>query len=297
MMSSRSTAPQFDGGEIYAFSKKDLVALNPTVHFVHFPHLSVGGTTPLAPQPALTTGNPAAEYFLGSLDPNGTFDQRLALWAMSNTSAVSTGGQPTLSSLVLTSESYGVPPGAEQKGATSLLDAGDDRMQQTQFINGNIWGELTTAVTIPGDSAERAGAAWFSVHPHLTGGKLDATSKLLQQGYVAVTGRYFIYPALQVAPDGGGVMVGAVSGNDLFPSAAVTTLRPGSTAFGPVQIAARGSSNYDPAATRWGDYSWAVMDPSGKSIWLATEYVPPKSSQTPDGVRDWGTRVMNVSAP
>jgi hypothetical protein len=289
--------PQFDGGEIYAFSKEDLVALNPTVHFVHFPHLSVGGTTPLAPQPALTTGNSSAEYFLGSLDPNGTFDQRLALWAMTNTSAVSAGGQPTLSSVVLSSEAYGVPPGAQQKGATSLLDSGDDRMQQTQFINGSLWGELTTALTIPGDSAERAGAAWFNVRPHLAGGKLDSASKVLQQGYVAVKGRYFIYPALQVAPDGGTVMVGTLSGDDLFPSAAYTTLTSGASAFGPVQIAARGSTNYDPNATRWGDYSWAVMDPSGKSIWLATEYVPPKSSQTPDGASNWGTRVMNVSAP
>ena len=84
--------PQFDGGEIYAFSKSDLVGLAPSVHFVRFPHLSVGGTTPLAPQPALTTGASATEYFLGSLDPNGTFDQRLAVWAMSNTSAVSTAG-------------------------------------------------------------------------------------------------------------------------------------------------------------------------------------------------------------
>jgi hypothetical protein len=289
--------PQFDGSEIYAFSKKDLVALNPTVHFAHFPHLSVGGTTPLAPQPALTTGNSSAEYFLGSLDPNGTFDQRLDVWALTNTSAVSSGGTPTLSSLVLTSEAYGLPPGAQQKGATSLLDSGDDRMQQTQFIKGSLWGELTTAVTIPGDSTERAGAAWFRVQPHLTGGALDSKTRMLQQGYVAVQGRYFIYPALQVAPDGGGVMVGALSGSDLFPSAAFTTLTPGSDAFGPVQIAAHGSTNYDPGSTRWGDYSWAVLDPSGKSVWLATEYVPPKSSQTPDGIRNWGTRVMNVSAP
>jgi hypothetical protein len=289
--------PEFNGGEIYAFSKKDLVALNSTIHFVRFPHLSVGGTTPVAPQPALTTGNSSAEYFLGSLDPNGTFDQRLALWAMTNTSAVSTGGQPTLSSVVLNSEAYGLPPGAQQKGVATVLDSGDDRMQQTQFINGNIWGELTTAVTIPGDSAERAGAAWFSVHPHLAGGKLDSKSKLVGQGYVAVSGHYFIYPALQVVPGGGAVMVGALSGTDLFPSAAYTTLTPGADAFGPVQIAARGSTNYDANATRWGDYSWAVMDPGGKSVWLATEYVPPKSSQTADGVRNWGTRVMNVSAP
>jgi hypothetical protein len=289
--------PQFDGGEIYAFSKSDLVGLAPSVRFVRFPHLSVGGTTPLAPQPALTTGASSAEYFLGSLDPNGTFDQRLAVWAMSNTGAVSTGGMPTLSSLVLTSEAYGVPPSAEQKGTTSVLDSGDDRMQQTQFIKGGIWGELTTALTIPGDTTERAGAAWFDVQPHLTAGKLDSKTKLQQQGYVAVKGRYFIYPALQVTPGGGAAMVGAVSGTDLFPSAAFTTLTPGSDTFGPVQVAANGATNYDPTATRWGDYSWAVMDPGGKSVWLATEYVPPKSSQTVDGIRDWGTRVMDVSTP
>jgi hypothetical protein len=33
---------------------------------------------------------------------------------------------------VATSEAYGVPPGAEQKGASSLIDTGDDRMQQAQ---------------------------------------------------------------------------------------------------------------------------------------------------------------------
>jgi hypothetical protein len=138
-----------------------------------FPHLTVGGTTPLAPQPALTTG-----------------------------------GKPKLSSVVLTSEAYGVPPGAEQKGTGSLLDSGD-----------------------------------------------------------------------------------------LFPSAAFTPLAPGSNGFGTVRVGAPGSTNYDPNATRWGDYWFAVMDASGKSVWLATEYVPPISSQTPDGGRNWGTRVMNVSAP
>ncbi len=53
--------------------------------------------------------------------------------------------------------------------------------------------------------------------------------------------------------------------------------------------------SYDPAATRWGDYSWAVLDPSGTSVWMATEYVPPKPSQTPDGVRNWGTRVLDLA--
>jgi hypothetical protein len=36
--------PQFNGPEIYAFSKRDLVSLAPAVHFVHFGNLSIGGT-------------------------------------------------------------------------------------------------------------------------------------------------------------------------------------------------------------------------------------------------------------
>jgi hypothetical protein len=38
------------------------------------------------------------------------------------------------------------------------------------------------------------------------------------------------------------------------------------------------------------------MDPGGSSVWLATEYVPPKASQTVDGKRNWGTRVLDVPA-
>ena len=162
-------------------------------------------------------------------------------------------------------------------------------------INGSIWGELTTAVTLVGDSTPRAGAAWFRVQPYLSGNKLKGGA-ILQQGYVADTGRYFIYPALQVAPNGTAAMVGTLSGPDRYPSAAFTTLAPGASAFGQVRVAAAGTTNYDPNALRWGDYSWAVLDPSGTSFWMATEYVPPKSSQTTDGLTNWGTRVLDVSA-
>ena len=172
--------PQFNGAQIYAIAKKDLVAAGPTAtpaHFVHFDKLSIGGAVANSIQPALTSGNPAAEYFLNSLDPNGTFDQRVGVWALTNRGVVATGGTPTLSSLVLGSEAYGIPPGAQQKGASSLLDAGDDRMQQTQFINGDVWGELDTSVTVPNDSAARAGAAWFDVHPSLSNGVLGAACR------------------------------------------------------------------------------------------------------------------------
>lgn len=289
--------PQFNGAQIYAVAKKDLVPAGPTAipaHFVHFDKLSIGGATAASVQPALTNGSPAAEYFLNSLDPNGTFDQRVGVWAMTNRQVVATGGKPTLSSLVIGSEAYGVPPAGEQKGASSLIDAGDDRMQQTQFINGDVWGELDTSVTIPNDSEARAGAAWFDVHPALSGGVLSGAT-MRRQGYVAVPGSYVLYPAVQATPAGNAVMVVSVTSAKNFPSAAYAVMPSGGTSFGPVTIAAAGKGPYDPTATRWGDYSWSVLDPSGNSVWMATEYIPPKASQTPDGLTNWGTRVMDLA--
>jgi hypothetical protein len=286
--------PEFNGGQIYAIAKGDLVGGNASAHFVHFANLSSGGALAVAIEPALSTGSPAAEYFLNSLDPNLSFDNRLGVWALTHGERVATGGTPTLTTKVITSEPYGLPPGAEQKGATSLLDSGDDRMQQTQFINGQIWGELTTGVTIPGDSAARAGAAWFAVRPSLANGRLSGAS-IARQGYVVKSGNYVIYPALQVDQSGRGAMVFTLTGSGRFPSAAYAVLPSSGNKFGPITVTASGSGPYDENATRWGDYSFAVLNPHRDAVWLATEYVPPKSSQTSTRARNWGTRVFEVA--
>ena len=286
---------QFNGAQIYAVSKSQLVALSDSVDFVQFSNLTIGGAIATSVQPAITNSPANAEYFMNSLDPFGTFDNRLGVWAMTNRGAVSQGGIPTLSSVVITSEPYGVPPAAQQKGATSTLDAGDDRMQQVQYINGHLWGALDTALTIPNDTAPRAGAAWFEVQPRLNGNKIGGAS-VSKQGYVASRGNYLLYPAIQVSYAGTAAIVMTLSGPTFFPSAVYTVLQEGQTAFGPVHIAAPGTGPYDPAATRWGDYSWAILDPNHNSFWMATEYIPPVSSQTTDGLRNWGTRVLEVSA-
>jgi hypothetical protein len=44
---------------------------------------------------------------------------------------------------------------------------------------------------------------------------------------------------------------------------------------------------------RWGDYSAAVLDPSGNGIWLATETIPAPALQSP--VDNWGTEVWEIS--
>jgi hypothetical protein len=288
--------PQYNGAQIYAVAKSDLTVAGPPstpAHFVHFDNLSIGGSVASSVQPALTTGSSPAEYFLNSLDPNRTFDQRIGVWAMTNRAVVATGGKPTLSSIVIPSEAYGSPPAAQQRGSSSLIDSGDDRMQQTQAIGGDIWGQLGTSVTIPNDPSARAGAAWFDVRPTLTGNVIGS-ARMRRQGYVALAGSNLLYPALQAAPSGKVAMVMTLTGDRYYPSAAYSLLPSGGTSFGAVTIAAPGTGSYDPAATRWGDYSWAVLDPLGTSVWMATEYIPPKASQTPDGLRNWGTRVMQV---
>ena len=287
--------PQFNGAQIYAISKSELVGLARSVHFVHFGDLRIGGAIAASVQPAISFGQPDAEYFMDSLDPNFTFNSRIGVWAMTNRQAVSQGGTPTLSHVVITSEPYGVPPPAVQKGSSSTLDSGDDRMQQVQYINGNLWGELTTAVTIPNDNAERAGAAWFEVNPHLNGQVIGGAA-ILKQGYVTLKGNYLIYPAIQASSAGTAAMIMTLSGKNFFPSVVYTVLQAGQTTFGPIHVAAFGTGPYFHKSTRWGDYSWAILDPNGNSFWMATEYIPPRSSQTTDGKQNWGTRVIEVSA-
>ncbi len=287
------TGPQFNGAEVWAFDKAELVAGATSLNFVHFSRLSVGGQLTLAPQPALATGKPNAEYFLSSLDFSGTGDHRIGVWAMTHRAAVGKGGMPVLSSVVIGSEAYANPPGAPQKGATSLLDSGDDRMQQTASAGGTVWGELTTAVLPAGDSAVRAGGAWFQVKPHLGTAGITGAS-IVRQGYIAAAGRYLIYPAVQPDAAGNAAAVFTLTSSTRFPSAAYATLEAGSDEFGTPVVAAGGSGPYDPKAGRWGDYSFAVPDDQSDAAWVATEYVPPKSSQTTNGARNWGTRVIEV---
>jgi hypothetical protein len=283
--------PQFNGAEMWVIDKADLVAGVASPRFVHFADLMIDGQQPLAPQPALATGKPNAEYLLSSLDFNGTGDHRIGVWAVTNRDQ-GAGEKPELSSVVISSEKYAVPPPAPQKGAASKLDSGDDRMQSTQFAGGTVWGELTTAVRPAGDRSVRAGGAWFQVKPTLGTTGITGAS-IVRQGYIASAGQYEIYPAVQPDAAGNAAVIFTLTSKKRFPSAAYATLKAGGRNFGPPVVAAAGAGPYDPTATRWGDYSFAVPDTSD-SAWLATEYIPPKSSQTTTGAANWGTRVVKV---
>jgi hypothetical protein len=282
----------FNGAQIYAISKQQLFGLSSQVHFVHFDNLNIGGAVAASVQPATANDKADAGFFMNSLDPFGTSDNRIGIWALTNRHEVSKGGVPILSSIVVTSELYGVPPPAIQKGNTRKLDAGDDRMQQVQFINGDLWGALDTVITIPNDSASRAGIAWFQVRPSIRH-ELISGPEIEYQGYVASSGNYVLYPAIQAGPDHSAAIVFTFSGANNFPSPAYAVMQGGMHAFGAITLAADGTGPYV-NGTRWGDYSYATLDPDHNHFWLATEYIPPVSSQTTDGAANWGTRVFEV---
>ena len=169
-------------------------------------------------------------------------------------------------------------------------------MQQTQFVAGTVWGELTTAVQPAGDSSARAGGAWFQVKPRL-GSAGIAGASIVRQGYIAAAGKYEIYPAVQPDAAGNAAVIFTQTSSARFPSAAYATLKAGGRNFGRAIVAAAGAGSYKRAAAnapRWGDYSFAVPDSASDSAWLATEYIPPKSSQTTTRIRNWGTRVIKV---
>ena len=89
-------------------------------------------------------------------------------------------------------------------------------------------------------------------------------------------------------------MVFTLTGANQYPSVGYSRLSAGSPAFTTPAVAAAGTGPYAKGSTRWGDYSFAVPDPTSDTAWLASEYIPPVASQTTDKAQNWGTAVIHV---
>jgi hypothetical protein len=289
----------FNGAQIYALSKATLEAGGvPTV--VHIGNLPLAESIAYSLQPASspdledemiwdqkdgTTGG--VEYFLSALDFNGTLDNRIAVWALTNTSSLSQASPSvSLTNVVINSEVYGQPPQATQKVGPYPLGqslgepeetvaSNDDRMQQAVFADDHLWGALNTVVS--DGIGQNVGIAYFCVKPSMKHGKLSA--KLEGQNYVSVKGASVMFPSVGVTGGSTAAIALTLTGPSYFPSAAFARVNPSHASS--VNIVAAGGapqddfSGYPPFGTgtaRWGDYSSAVAD--GGSLWLATEYIP-----------------------
>ena len=329
------TGPIFNGSQLYAMSKAALVAGHaPSV--VHLSNLVLAEGIGISLQPAISpsgTIDPAGngtQYFLSSLDFSGTYDNRVALWALSNTASLDAATPSvSLTHAVLASEVYGSPASASQKdgpaplrdclnsGSCSALgipkamspevieqvDTNDDRMNQVYFAGGRLWSAIDTDVLV--GKNHRAALAWISVQPkHLASGQLGA--KIQSQGYVAFDGIDAMYPSIALTDDGRGAMVFSVSGGAHYPTSAYARF----DSFKPTaaRVAGEGAApldSWDGYATfnggsagpaRFGDYSAAFID--GTTVWMASEWVATSCTTLPCDGRDdftnWSTFISRL---
>jgi hypothetical protein len=295
----------FHGAQLYAVDKAQLInyanstaLIPPSVFYVHYSGMQNGGVVAASMEPAIgTPASSPAEYFLDSLDPNATVDNRLGVWAMTNEAALDSGGVPTLSGIVIRSQTYGQPPLAETKqpaGSNNVLNTDDDRMLQVQNMRGTLWGSLNTVVTPAGDTAIRSGAAWFQVVPALSGSTPATVSgaSIQAQGIVAIPGAYVMYPAIGVNGHGNAAMVIGESSSSIYPTVAFAT----GAGFGTVQTLYQ-SPTYDHGFSctpcRWGDYSAAVASSvpgQTDTIWMATEDLMANGFSN----GNWSTRIVKM---
>jgi hypothetical protein len=322
----------FNGAQIYAISKSaiEAAASGSSLNVLHInagaqPTPDVGGVW-YSVQPATAPGagyesaNNGTEYFMSSLQFGpGALDNRIAVWALTNTAALNTATltDATLSHVVIDSEVYGQPPDSAQKSGPlflasnmaalegiktppteklEFLAGNDDRMNQVVFAAGKLWSGVNTVVS--GNGPTRVGIAYFIVTPSDPSGTLSAA--MAKQGYVALTQDDVLFPSIGVNASGKGVMTFTVAGSDYYPSAGYAKID-ATNGAGAVHIAAAGAGSDDSfggytafggtGTDRWGDYSAAVADASG-NVWFACEYIPGDPRTV---LANWGTFVGHVT--
>lgn len=307
--------PFFNGAQIYAMSKVALESgIFPT--FVHFGNLTIGGGLAASVHPAQSPAvnplerNSGTEFFLNTLNFNGTSDNRIGVWSLTNTSTLNSTPNLFLQNLVLEVKPYSEPGFAQQKigpfpqgqadgDPEEALNPDDNRMQQVYFGGGRLFSAITSTIF---DGTEFVdGVEWFVVKPTFTSGALRAA--LSGNDYLTVKGQNLIYPAVAVDAALDGAMTFTLVGPNFFPSAAFIKFS-SSAPKGTVNVLAEGAAPDDGFSGyfgipsneqldgRWGDYSAAVAD--GKNIFIATEYI---SGVDRDTFVNWATSMSEIKAP
>ena len=313
----------FNGAQIYALDKSGLESGKFTMQSFHGAPIALAEGPAYSLQPATSPtvwdwsgDSRGTAFFLSALDFNGTTDNRIAEWRLTNTSSLASRYPKVVlqSPTIIGTQVYGQPPAIDQKaGPTPLadylatatgkpvpenqLESNDDRMNQVVLQGGHLFGAVNTIVK--GDGPKRTGIAWFAV--------TASRARLLNQGYVSVKGQSVFFPSIAIGPSGRGVMTFSLSGPDYYPSSAYLRMSLSGTS-GPVQVMGAGAApadgftGYQPyggsGVERWGDYSAAVPDYRTGDIWVAAEDIPGTFGWGfSDGnyLANWGTTIAKVS--
>jgi hypothetical protein len=303
-----TTESDYEGAITLVISKPELAAEDTTVADDVLGPVSLAGDPVTGLDPAIDTGSGTA-YLVNSVPFTGSdqavlpVDNTLGLWTLTNTASVTTGrGVPELTSKVLASEPYAFPVNATSTGngatttvngttvtSETYLEPDDSRLSGpvnvTRAPGGgvDVWTALDAAVTPRGGAAEDA-AAWFEIS--------TARQAVVGQGYIAAKNANLLYPAIETAPGSPAAVVFTITSATIQPSVAYNLL--GSSAITSVATGSGPHLSFADPDNRWGDYSFAVLDPDGSGIWLASEYIPPAADQDP--YDNWGTYVFEIAA-
>jgi hypothetical protein len=289
----------FIGTAIIAVSKKALIngGVNNVNHLVQrfalpfetgFEFRVWPAYIPPGQQPVLA--NNGTEYFLSSNLGFDSFNQ-IAVWALTNTASLNTDSphlrlqMTTVNTRVYNFPDFSVPqkngfhPYGESLGfPVAKLDAGPDSISSCEYVNGHIWGTLSSAAKDSNGNTIEV-VDYFAFTPHFSNGKL--TASLFTQGVIASPGRFLMYPAIALNKNEAGTIIFSLSSHNDYPSAAFATVRGTSTSG--VRIAREGNEPEDgftcyppfsDGVCRWGDYSAGAVNNVDQTAWGATEYVP-----------------------
>jgi hypothetical protein len=255
-----TSLPDFRNGQaqVYAISKKTLIHGNPGSVWQHdtaqdaLEQQDAGtlGALWYSLQPSFSPPGDktsvaavGVEYFMSSLDFAKTGDNRVAVWALTNSASLDAATpdlhlQHTIITTRDPKDTYTYPKSASQKDgprpigdlcepspcSIETLNANDDRMNQVMLTNGHLWSGVNTLlppINENGTGQEtdpRTGIKYFDVVPQVRNGKLTAT--MAHDGYVNVPRESVLFPSIAASPKGPVVVGFTLSGVDYYPSTA-----------------------------------------------------------------------------
>ena len=167
----------------------------------------------------------------------------MGVWAMTNRAHIAQGVLPTLSATVINTETFSVPTNVQSPPGfspgvfaltgdgttTGLLNTDFDALDNLQYINGQLYAVLNTALNVPGSSIPRDGAAWFKVTPKLNGSIISSNISIAAQGYVVFQGFDILYPEIEHSWKGTTAIAFSFAAPTTYPSSGYVVMSPNSS--------------------------------------------------------------------
>jgi hypothetical protein len=291
----------FDRSRVYVFDKAQLYGINPVANIAATNVLldTIDDFTPSVIPAVCRDSSPGVMYLIANGQGNdGAGNGTIRLFRMTSATnqvfsmnqIAQPVGQAPWDDVPFTLSGNVLP----QKDSTSLIAAGDSRIQNVEYRGGSLWCAQT--VFLPLGSGTRAGAQWW---------ELSTSGNVLQFGRVedSISSRSFAYPSIAVNRNRSVLLGYSSFSSDDYPSAGYS-FRFDNEALGVLQTpvyykpgeAPYSKTEFSSGLVRWGDYSATVIDPENDlDLWTIQQY----ASTPVGGVDRWGTHwaKLKLSTP